>query len=173
MGRHLGVLGLALVLVPLVAAQEPPPAGQPTPAQVAEKAETDVQKVIGEVNAFYNEYWRAWNDRDIKVIAEGLDPEFMAYVYVPGRGVMQADREASLEGVRQFVDSVRGKQALWNRSLLTVIPKSATEATAAVRSDFSLVDTRIGEIEVTVEVLRKGADGKWRLLRKWSERVPF
>ncbi len=176
MGRHLAVCGLVLVLLPMVAAQEPPPpppASPPAPAQEAEKAEADVQTVLGEVNAFYNEYWQAWNERDIKKIADGLGPEFVSYVYVPGRGVMQADREASLEGVRQFVDSVRGRQTLWNRSLLTVVPKSATEAMAAVRSDFSVVDSRIGEIEVTVEVLRKDADGRWRLRRKWSERQPF
>jgi len=71
------------------------------------------------------------------------------------------------------VDSVRGKQTLWNRSLLTVVPRSATEVTVAVRSDFSVVDTTVGEIEVTLEVLRRGADGRWRLVRKWSERLPF
>jgi hypothetical protein len=174
MGRHLAVLGLALALLPLAVAQELPPPAAPTPAsQAAVDAEAEVQRVIGEINTFYNEYWRAWNERDIKAIADGLDPEFVSYVFVPGRGVMQADREASLEGVRQFVDSVRGRQTLWNRSLLTVVPRSATEAMAAVRSDFSIVDSRVGEIEVTVEVLRRGADGRWRLLRKWSERQPF
>ncbi len=176
MRRVPGALAVILVLLPALVAQEPPPpppAAQPARAQAAEKAEADVQTVIGEVNAFYNEYWQAWNERDIKKIADGLGPEFVSYVYVPGRGVMQADREASLEGVRQYVDSVRGRQTLWNRSLLTVVPKSATEAVAAVRSDFSVVDTRIGEIEVTVEVLRKDADGRWRLRRKWSERQPF
>jgi hypothetical protein len=166
------VLALALALLPLAVAQEPPAPTSPAVASQA-AAEAEVQKVIGEVNDFYSAYWRAWDERDIKAIADGLDPEFMSYVYVSGRGVMQANREASLEGVRQFVDSIRGQRTLWNRSLLTVVPKSATETMVAVRSDFSVVDTRIGEIEVTVEVLRRGADGRWRLLRKWSERQPF
>lgn len=168
MTHRLPVFALALALLPLVVAQEPPP---PPPA--APTAEAEVQRVIEEVNAFYREYWKAWDERDVKRIADGLDLEFISYVYAPGRGVMQANREASLEGVRQYVDSVRGRQTLWNRSLLTVVPRSATEVTAAVRSDFSVVDTRIGEIEVTVEVLRRGQDGRWRLLRKWSERQPF
>ena len=168
MRRTLAVIAMGLWLLPLVVAQEPPP---PPPAALT--AETEVARVIEEVNAFYREYWKAWDERDVKTIADGLDPEFVSYVYAPGRGVMQANREASLEGVRQFMDSVRARQTLWNRSLLTVVPRSATEVTAAVRSDFSVVDTRIGEIEVTVEVLRRGADGRWRLLRKWSERQPF
>jgi len=164
MGRHLAVFGLVLTLLPLAVAQEPPPA-QPS-------AEAEVQRVIEEVNAFYREYWRAWDERDVKKISESLDEGFVSYLHVSGR-VMQANKEASVEGVRQFMDSVRGKQTLWNRSLLTVAPRSATEVTAAVRSDFSVVDTTVGEIEVTLEVLRRGADGRWRLVRKWSERLPF
>ncbi|MGH9777091.1 MAG: hypothetical protein ACRD5I_01645 [Candidatus Acidiferrales bacterium] len=165
MGRHLAVFGLVLTLLPLAVAQEPPPATRPA-------GDADVQKVVDEVNAFYREYWRAWDDRDVKKIAESLDEGFVSYLHVSGR-VMQANKEASVEGVRQFVDSVRGKQTLWNRSLLTVVPRSATEVTVAVRSDFSVVDTTVGEIEVTLEVLRRGADGRWRLVRKWSERLPF
>ncbi|MGH9788788.1 MAG: hypothetical protein ACRD4U_08830 [Candidatus Acidiferrales bacterium] len=165
MTRGLGAFALALALLPLAVAQEPPPAPRPA-------SEADVQRVVEEVNAFYRGYWKAWDERDVKTIAESLDDGFVSYLYVSGR-VMQANKEASVEGVRQFVDSVRGKQTLWNRSLLTVVPRSATEVTAAVRSDFSVVDTRIGEIEVTVEVLRRGPDGRWRLARKWSERQPF
>jgi len=167
MGRNIGVFILALVLLPLAGAQEPP---QPPAARPA--GEADVHRVVEEVNAFYREYWRAWDERDVKTIAESLDEEFASYLYVSGR-VMQADKEASVEGVRQYMDSVRGKQTLWNRSLLTVVPRSATEVTAAVRSDFSVVDTPVGEIEVTLEVLRRGADGRWRIVRKWSERQAF
>lgn len=164
MGRHLAVLGVVLALLPLALAQEPPP--------VRPSAEAEVQRVVEEVNAFYREYWRAWDDRDVKKIAESLDEGFVSYLYSSGR-VLQANKEASVEGVRQFVDSVRGKQTMWNRSLLTVAPRSATEVTVAVRSDFSVVDTPVGEIEVTLEVVRRGADGRWRIVRKWSERQPF
>ncbi|HXE75605.1 MAG TPA: hypothetical protein VNN18_08225 [Candidatus Xenobia bacterium] len=147
------------------APQEPPAGLAPTvPAPVVTP-----QSVLDEVNTFYAGYWKAWDDRDIKSIEAGLDPEFLAYLYAAPQGLMQANKEASMDGVRQFFDSVRGQQTQWRRTLLTVEPRSSTEVIAAVRNEFALLGAG-GEIEITVEVVRRGADGRWRLLRKWSEK---
>ncbi len=87
-------------------AQEPP-AGQ---APASPPPAVSPQEVIDEVNAFYAAYWKAWDERDIKRIEAGLDPDFLSYLYVPPQGLMQANKEASMAGVRQFFDSVRGQQ---------------------------------------------------------------
>jgi len=149
-------------------AQEPAAAQGPTSPPPAVSA----QEVIDEVNTFYAGYWKAWDERDIKSIEAGLDPDFLSYLYVPPQGLMQANKEASMAGVRQFFDSVRGQQTLWRRTLLTVEPRNSAEVIVAVRNEFSLMGAG-GETEITVEVVRRGADGRWRLLRKWSEKRPY
>lgn len=155
---------LAVLLVALgTAAQEPPPTA-PAPA-------VDAEDVAAEVNQFYAEYWRAWDDRDVIAIANALSKDFVSLSYAP-QGVVQVDKPGAVAGLRRFFDAVRGKDTIWGRSLLSVVPRSATEAVAAVRNDFSLRDEGT-ESELTLEVLRKGSDNRWRLVRKWSERRGF
>jgi ketosteroid isomerase-like protein len=125
--------------------------------------------VAAEVNDFYAEYWKAWRERDLARVAEGLAAEFTLFIYVPGQGLAQVDRSRSVESVRQFFQAVHGQEVRWSHSVLTVIPRSDTEAVATLRNQFAWKDGR-GEIELSLEVLRKGADGRWRLLRKWSEK---
>ncbi len=163
------LLVLGLLLVPGGATvQEPPAAQVPTVSPPTVSA----QAVIDEVNAFYAGYWKAWDDRDIKSIEGGLDADFVSYLYVTPQGLMQADKEASMAGVRQYFDSVRGQQTLWRRTVLTVEPRSAVEVIVAVRNEFSLMGAG-GETEITIEVVRRSADGRWRLVRKWSEKKPY
>lgn len=150
------------------AVQEPPAAQVPTVAPPTVTAQT----IIDEVNAFYAGYWKAWDDRDIKSIDAGLDPDFVSYLYVAPQGLLQANKEAAMAGVRQYFDSVRGQQTLWRRTVLTMEPRSAAEVIVAVRNEFSLMGAG-GETEITIEVVRRGADGRWRLLRKWSEKKPY
>lgn len=149
-------------------AQSPPPGQAPAGAPPAVSA----QQVVDEVNAFYAGYWKAWDDRDIKSIEAGLDADFLSYLYVAPQGLMQANKDTSMAGVRQFFDSVRGQQTQWRRTLLTVEPRSSAEVIVAVRNEFALMGAG-GETEITVEVVRRGADGRWRLLRKWSEKRPY
>lgn len=148
--------------------QEPPAAQVPTVAPPTVSAQT----VINEVNAFYVDYWKAWDDRDTKSIEAGLDTDFVSYLYVAPQGLMQANKEASMAGVRQYFDSVRGQQTLWRRTVLTMEPRSAAEVIVAVRNEFSLMGAG-GETEITIEVVRRGAEGRWRLARKWSEKKPY
>ena len=148
--------------------QEPPTVQVPASPPPTVSA----QAVIDEVNTFYAGYWKAWDDRDIKSIEAGLDTDFVSYLYVAPQGLMQANKEASMAGVRQFFDSVRGQQTLWRRTVLTVEPRSAAEVIVAVRNEFSLMGAG-GETEITIEVVRRGADGRWRLWRKWSEKKPY
>ena len=155
---------LAGILLTLgAAAQELPPEA---PAPVV-----DAEDVAAEVQEFYREYWKAWDDRDVIAIANALAKEFISLVYTP-QGVVQVDKPATVAGLRRFFDAVQGKETLWGRSVLSVVPRSATEAIAAVRNDFSLRDEGT-ESELTLEVLRKGPDNRWRLVRKWSERHGF
>lgn len=148
--------------------QEPPP---PAPAPPPEPA-YDTQAVIQEVQAFYADYRQAWDDRNSAAIANHLAGDFTAFQYVSPQGVVQLDKVTSVAGVQRFFDSVRGRETLWSRSVLAVVPRSATEAVAAVRNDFSLREGG-GEVELTLEVLRKGRDNRWRIVRKWSEKTPF
>ena len=158
-----------LLVEPSGATPQQPPASQ---APAGPPPAVSAQGIIEEVNAFYAGYWKAWDEHNIKGIEAGLDPDFLSYLYVPPQGLLQANKEASMAGVRQFFDSVRGQQTLWRRTLLTVEPRNSAEVIVAVRNDFSLMGAG-GEIEVTVEVVRRGADGRWRLLRKWSEKRPY
>lgn len=161
--RHLAVALLFAAILPLAPAQQPPP-----PAATG----FDAEAVVREVNSFYSGYWKAWNDRDLEGVAAGLAPDFVGLLYASPQGVTRFDKQAAVAGVQQFFDTVRGRETLWGRSLLAVIPRSRTEAVAAVRNDFSLREGG-GEIELTLEVLHQGADGRWVLVRKFSEKTPF
>ena len=162
MFQRLTALVLFAALLPLLPVQPPPPPS----------AGFEAEAVVQEVHAFYADYWKAWDQRRLDGVAAGLAPDFVGLMYVAPQGVVQLDRDTAVAGVRQFFDAVRGQETLWGRSLLAVIPRSSTEALAAVRNDFSLRE-RGGEVELTIEVLRKGSDGRWRLARKWSEKRAF
>lgn len=160
----LGVVLIGLVVVAGVAAQEPPPATAPPPA-------VSVDDVTAEVHEFYREYWKAWDDREVLAIANALSKEFISLSHTP-QGVVQVDKAGAVAGLRRFFEAVRDQESVWGRSLLSVVPRSPTEAIAAVRNDFSMGGEG-RESELTLEVLRKGADNRWRLVRKWSERTGF
>lgn len=145
--------------------QEPPPPDQPPAPSV------DAEAIVREVQAFYAEYRQAWDERNTAAIANHLAGDFVAYQYSP-QGVVQIDKVTSVAGVQRFFDTLSSRETMWTRSVLAVVPRSPTEAVAAVRNDFSLRQGG-GDVELTLEVLRKGKDGRWRLARKWSERSPF
>ncbi|MGH9805430.1 MAG: DUF4440 domain-containing protein [Candidatus Acidiferrales bacterium] len=149
-----------LVVLLGAAAQEPPPAPV-----------VDAEDVAAEVHEFYREYWKAWDDRDIVAIANALSKDFISLSHAP-QGVVQVDKPGAVAGLRRFFETVHDKETIWGRSLLSVVPRSPTEAIAAVRNDFSLREQGT-ESELTLEVLRKGPDNRWRLVRKWSERRGF
>jgi hypothetical protein len=165
----LSALALAQLPPPAPAprpAQEPPPPPAP-PAPTAPAFDADV--VVAEIRAFYDEYWKAWDDRNTQSVANGLAGEFVQYMPAPARGVLQADKPTAVANVDRFFQAVEGRDTLWVRTLLSVVPRSTTEAVAAVRIDFTLVDSG-SQVELSVETLKKGADGRWRLVRKWTER---
>ncbi|MFQ5695143.1 MAG: DUF4440 domain-containing protein [Terriglobia bacterium] len=164
MHHRLSCLLLLGVLFLPVRAQQPP-APSPPPA-------FDARALADEVRDFYGRYWKAWDDRNVRALEEHLAPEFRALSFVDARGVVELNREQAVASLRAFFDAVRGQETLWSRNLLSVVPRSAQEAVTAVRNDFSLFEAG-GEIELTIEVVRKGEDGQWRLVRKWSERQPF
>lgn len=151
------------VLLPLAPAQQPPAAATPG---------FDADAVAQEVHSFYVDYWKAWDKRDPDAVAGSLAPDFVALTYVEPQGAVQVDRAAAIAGVRNFFEAVHQRDTLWRRSLLSVVPRSGTEAMAAVRNDFSLEDS-VAETELSLEVLHKGPDGRWRLLRRWSEKHTF
>jgi ketosteroid isomerase-like protein len=158
----LSLLFLALWL-PAVTPQQP--SSQPAPP-------FDADTVSEEVQRFYTEYWRAWDQRDADAVAAHLAEDFVALSYAGAQGVVQADRSTAVAGIREFFAAVRDRETLWGRGLLSVVPRSETEALAAVRYDFSLKEAG-GEIQLNLDVLRKEPDGHWRLLRQWSEKRVF
>jgi ketosteroid isomerase-like protein len=157
------VVLLGLLVAPGTAAQEPP-AAAPAPAVSADD-------VADEVQEFYREYWKAWDNGDVLAIANALSKEFVSLSHTP-QGIVQVDKPGAVAGLRRFFEAVRDKESVWARNLLSIVPRSSTEAIAAVRNDFSLGDAGT-ESELTLEVLRKGPDNRWRLVRKWSERRGF
>lgn len=163
MRRSLMVVLLGLLVAPGTAAQEPP-AAAPAPAVSADD-------VADEVQEFYREYWKAWDNGDVLAIANALSKEFVSLSHTP-QGIVQVDKPGAVAGLRRFFEAVRDKESVWARNLLSIVPRSSTEAIAAVRNDFSLGDAGT-ESELTLEVLRKGPDNRWRLVRKWSERRGF
>lgn len=163
---------LAGLLLALGAAAQDAPPAEPAPA-VAQTGspQVDAEDVASEVNEFYREYWKAWDDRDVLAIANALSKDFVSLSHTP-QGVVQVDKPGAVAALRRFFEAVRDREAIWGRSLLSVVPRSPTEAIAAVRNDFSLREQGT-ESELTLEVLRKGPDNRWRLVRKWSERRGF
>jgi len=159
---------------PQPAPQQPPPPPKPAPAQAPAQspADFDADAVVEEVKTFYTGYWKAWDDRNLQGVAAGLSGEFVQYMVVPQRGLVQADKPTAVAGVNNFLIAMQGREMAWGRNLLSVVPRSATEAVAAVRNDFTLYNGG-GEVELSLEVLRKASDGRWRIVRKWSEKRAY
>lgn len=171
MRRCLTMLILLMLLLPLLAAEQPPPAtptGQVPPATPPAR---DEDEIAAEIDTFYREYWKAWDDRDALAIANYLAKDFVHLSPAP-QGVMQVAKPEAVAGIHRFFEDVRGRETVWGRRLLSVVPRSPTEAIVAVRNDFSLPGV-VRETELTLEVLRKGPDARWRLVRKWSERIAY
>ncbi len=144
------IAGLAFVVL-LVAQQapEPPP----------------VEKAIRD---FYARYWAAWEALDQDALTGLISRDYTATTFVPGRGVVQDDYPRALAAVAAFFDTVRGQQMAWSRNLLSIMVRSETEAVVAIRTGFVL--GALGQSELSLEVVRREADGQWRLLRRWSEK---
>lgn len=171
MRQRLMILILLLALLPLLVAQPPPPSSGSSQPPPGASPTAEPKDVAAEVNDFYREYWKAWDDRDTLAIANDLSKDFVSLSYSP-QGVVQADKPTSVAGIRRFFETVHDRETIWGRSLLSVVSRGADEAKAATRSEFSLRDAG-SEIELSLEVLRKGPDGRWRLVRKWTERGSF
>ena len=169
--ERLSVLFLLALALPAASLQQPPAPPAQAPL-AAERAEFDVEAVVAEVNAFYAAYWEAWDKRNLDQVADSLAPDFLAATYVASHGIVQLDKAQAVAGARRFFQAVVTQQTFWGRSLLAVVPRSPSEAVAAVRNDFSIYRAG-GEAELMIEVLRKGDDGRWRLVRKWSEKSTF
>jgi len=150
---------------PLVGAQLPP-------GQLAPAIEIEVEAVDEQIQRFYTDYWKAWDERDADSVAAHLAPDFVALTYTDPQGVVRANKEAAVAGIRHFFEAVGERETLWGRSLLSIVARNETEAVAAVQTAFSLKD--VGrETELSLEVLHKGPEGRWRLVRRWSERFVF
>ena len=156
---------VSLVVLALVAAYPQPPRSVP---QAPASAPFDPSSVEAAVREFYVAYWRAWEATDRKTLASLISRDFTGTTFVPGTGVIADNYERTLAGLEQFFDTVRGQQMAWNRSLLTILVRNADEAVVAVRLGFVGLGT--AQSEVSLEVVRKEADGHWRLLRRWSEK---
>ena len=166
--RHSVALLCLALFFPVARAQEAPlepAAPAPSPGSAAAS-----QDLLQEIHAFYAAYWKAWDERELTAVANALAAEFRGLQVVAPGGVVELDKRAAVAGVDQFFRAVQDREISWGRTLLTVIPRSPTEAVAALRSDFSLADGG-GETELSLEVLRKFPDGRWRLVRRWSEKA--
>lgn len=150
-------LGLVSLLLGLVQAQQipTPPAAELSPAEKA-------------IRDFYTQYWAAWEAHDPAALGKLISRDYTATTFVPSRGVVQDDYPRALAAVAAFFDAVRGQQMAWSRNLLSIMVRSETEAVAAIRTGF--VVGGLGQSELSLEVVRREADGQWRLVRRWSEK---
>ncbi len=159
-----------LLLLLLLAAWPPLAAAQLPPGQLAPAIEVDT--LDEQIQRFYTDYWKAWDERDADGVAAHLAPEFVVLTYTDPQGVVRADRDAAVAAIRHFFEAVGDRETLWGRSLLSIVARSETEAVAAVQTEF-LLEEAGRETDLSLEVLRKGPEGGWRLVRRWSERSVF
>ena len=151
--------GLASVIFSAAAAAQDPPADEP-----------DVEVIVArEVNQFYQDYWKAWERNDFNGISARLAADFVQVSFTSGEGAVQIGRETAVESVRQFVDAVRGREALWSFRLLSLLARSEREAVVVVRSDLTWLGGE-GQDELSLEILRKDSDGQWRIARRTAAR---
>ncbi|MBI4462136.1 MAG: hypothetical protein HY653_04445 [Acidobacteria bacterium] len=159
MRRLLMSSGLALLTLLSAGAQQPPP---PAPPAI------DPAPVEAAVREFYAAYARAWETADRAALADLLSREYLGMSYVPGKGMAQDDYTRALAAINVFFDAIRGQPTAWNRALLTIMVRKENEAVVAVRTGF--VGAGTAQSELSLEVVRREADGRWRLLRRWSEK---
>ncbi|MFQ5926682.1 MAG: hypothetical protein ACE5MH_04525 [Terriglobia bacterium] len=146
----------------LSAGAQPRTFGAPAPTAF------DPAPVEAAVRAFYADYWRAWEAGDREALAKLISPSYTGTFYVPGTGVVHDDYTRALAAVGVFFDAVRGQQMAWSRNLLSIMVRNEQEAVAALRTGF--LGVRSAQSELSLEVIRKEADGQWRLVRRWSEK---
>lgn len=126
-------------------------------------------EVASEVNGFYREYWQAWENKNLSGVSRSLAGDYILLSYVPGQGPVQVGKPAAVESVRQFFAAIKGQQVGWQRSILSVLPRSLNDAVVIVRSDFYWGDSG-GHTELSLEVVRKGSGGRWEIVRQTYER---
>lgn len=150
-------LGLVVLLIGFAQAQQAPapPAVELLPGEKA-------------VHDFYRQYWAAWEALDHAALAQLISRDYTGTTFVPGRGIVHEDYTRALAAVATFFETIRGQQMAWSRNLLSIMVRSETEAVAAIRTGFVLLG--LGQSELSLEVLRREADGQWRLVRRWSEK---
>jgi len=156
-------LVLLLLLLPLAAARQTPEPASPG---------VDPEGIMNEVNGFYASYRQAWDDHDPEAVSAHLAPDFVSYSFQAPHGVVKVSRAVAVAGLQRFFEGVRQRDVLWRRSVLSIELRSPDEAMAAVRNDFSMAGSG-GETELALEVLHKGSDGRWQLVRRWSEKHTF
>ncbi|MFQ5818161.1 MAG: hypothetical protein ACE5H2_09455 [Terriglobia bacterium] len=156
-------IGLSLVMLIFLSAwAQPRRFGEPAPPAF------DPAPVEAAVREFYAAYWRAWETHDRNALANLIARDFVSTAYLPGTGLVHDDYARALAAVGIFFDAVRGQQMAWNRNLLSIMVRSEEEAVAALRTGF--VRAGSAQSELSLEVIRKEADGQWRLVRRWSEK---
>lgn len=159
---RVGLLCLVLFVSSADALQQSAPAAPPQ----------EGAQLVEEINRFYAAYWQAWQSRDLAGLEKSLADDFLLQMHIAGQGVVRLDKQAAVESARQFFAALGDRQAAWSHSVMALIPRGPDEAIVAVRSDFSWTPGS-GQIELSLDVLRKGSDGRWRLLRKSIERTLY
>jgi uncharacterized protein (TIGR02246 family) len=163
------MMGSLLMSVPAAGAVQEPAAEEVQSPQATVEPPDWEDAARREVNDFYAAYWQAWEEKDLEGVSSRLAENFTLLSYVPGQGPVQVGKEAAVASVRQFFAAAKDQQIIWRHSILSVLPRTPEDVIVVVRSDFLWVDTG-GQTEVSLEVVQKDAEGRWRIVRKASER---
>lgn len=163
------VMGSLLLCLSVAGAGQEPAAGEARSPQAAAEPTDWEDDVLREVNDFYVAYWQAWEEKDLEGVSSRLTENFTLLSHVPGQGPVQVGKESALASVRQFFTAAEGQQIIWRHAILSMLPRTPGDVIVVVRSDFLWVDAG-GQTEVSLEVVQKDAEGRWRIVRKASER---
>lgn len=163
------VMGSLLLCLSVAGAGQEPAGGEARSPQAAAEPRDWEDAALREVNDFYVAYWQAWEEKDLEGVSSRLTENFTLLSHVPGQGPVQVGKESALASVRQFFAAAEGQQIIWRHAILSMLPRTPGDVIVVVRSDFLWVDAG-GQTEVSLEVVQKDAEGRWRIVRKASER---
>lgn len=126
-----------------------------------------------DLTAFHRRYWAAWDGGDLAAMAQCLDDGFTGTFSGPGASEpLRVDRAGVLALMEASFDRSRGARGHWRRSGIMWLNRGLNEAMATMRVDGLFPDhPEWNNAELTLEAYRRGADGRWRILRAHSERV--
>lgn len=136
--------------------------------------DTDTSSVRAGVAAWCHRYDQAWHACDIDTIVALTDPALCGtMVMADGTTRWEASVAPDTDGVRDFFAFMSDHDVSTSFETYDIIERSHVEAIAVRRKTVSILDGDDPRVvtQVSLDTVRKGVDGKWRLVRYWAEKA--